>query len=310
MRKLGYAQVAAVAVAALAITAVPGTSQALSTQTHPARSEPSRAEPSRAGASANPAEQDVAGSAIAVKSLLGVAHQGAHDGKRGQWSFGLDNNTLPAFAAATAHGFRNETDLRMSSNGVLYNIHEVELKVNSPNCTGLVPETTSAVIDTCRTKNGFPLPRLGQTVAQVVADGGTIQIELKEDPRIDADLDSYISRIVRIIRKAGGREAVWLEATKVAYLKAFARVAPKFKVAWKAGSTAVTGAQAVRLSVDAVILYPQSPATQVAEMHANGLSVLSRGTRTTTAWDRLVANGFDGGLTNDTPEFEAWKNSP
>jgi glycerophosphoryl diester phosphodiesterase len=262
-----------------------------------------------AHASATSAADDVRNAAAPrlAKNLLGVAHQGAHDGKRGQFSYRLDNNTLPAFEAATVHGFRNETDLRLSSDGALFMIHEDVLEVNSPNCTGLVAETTAAIISTCRTRFGYPLPRLAETLDQVVANGGSMQIELKSDPRIDADPDAVIGQIVAVIRRRGAADVVWLEATKAAYLKSFARVAPEIKTIWKAASKSATGVQARRLDVDSILLFPRAPAAQIADMKANGLEVLARGTRTVAAWNRLEANGFDGGLTNFTPEFEAWK---
>jgi len=126
-------------------------------------------------------------------------------------------NTFGAFRRAHetfgARGVWLEMDTQLASDGELVIIHDATLDRTSTNCTGLVMEKTSAQLQECDQRNGWPdwqefepVPSARAVLTEGSAEGWRIMIELKNIPgeaNFDPSGEQAASALVSLIDETG-----------------------------------------------------------------------------------------------------------
>jgi len=232
-----------------------------------------------------------------------IAHRGA--GKL------APENTLAAFRAGAAHGYRMfECDAKLSADGVVFLMHDAELErtTSGRGTGGDQPWSALSQLDAggwhSRAFAGEPLPTLAHVAAFCLASGHFLNIEIKPTPGVE--------------RRTG--EAV---ATEAARLWAGAGVPPllsSFKPESLDGARACVPDlprallldtlwagwldAALQLGCVAIVCnHVLWTADTVAQVQAAGLRTLSYTVNDPVAAERLVALGTDGIITDRVDLF-------
>lgn len=235
-------------------------------------------------------------------------------------------NTLAGFEYAIAQGADYiELDLWVTRDNVLVVTHDPSM--NERICQG--PEGAERTVRRltleelrrwdCGSKRRPDMPRQ-QTVPgarvptfdEVLALAGRgnfrFNVEIKCDPKrpeLAPEPDEYARLVVEAIRKRKLEQRVLIQSFDWRLLHATARLAPDWpRSALFPRSTAEVSrsylevakeADVQRLSVHFASVTPE----KVADAHAHGLQVFAWTANSTELWDRLIAAGVDGIITDD-----------
>jgi len=124
-----------------------------------------------------------------------------------------DENTIQAFQYTYDKGIRGyETDVRMTSDGVLVIMHDATLD-RTTNSTGIVEELTVDKIKAARTKKGNPVPTLDDMLAFLNARPGLyVEFEMKTNPKSYPQdiLEKYCDKLYAAVMKNKPKESTYL----------------------------------------------------------------------------------------------------
>lgn len=115
-----------------------------------------------------------------------------------------DENTLQAFQDSWDAGYTGfETDIRMTSDGVLYLTHDCTLE-RTTNGSGIFEKKTSAEIDKLRTKQGNKMLRFDDFIS-FLQDKDSLYVEFEFKTKPDSlypqeRLESYAERIYQAVK--------------------------------------------------------------------------------------------------------------
>jgi glycerophosphoryl diester phosphodiesterase len=139
------------------------------------------------------------------------AHRGFHDT--------YTENSINSFVAAAKAGFDLELDCQISSNGVLYCMHDATVD-RTTNGTGTVTKMTSAQINALRLNDGSRVPHLADALDAIKPYPVRVCIEIK------SALPGTYSRL-RELTLAFGASRVLISSFSPTRLAAYQDVAPK-----------------------------------------------------------------------------------
>jgi glycerophosphoryl diester phosphodiesterase len=217
------------------------------------------------------------------------AHRGYHYGS-------IDQNTIPAYDAANAHGYAIETDVREDSQGQLWMFHDRDVS-RATNGTGKIDKLTTAQVKALRyNKGGSALPTFEQAVA-AWSKYPTRRIYLEpktkdEIPTIARELTA--AGLVSNIRFTGFWD----------YVK---KNFPAFATEPKSPTTYHDPSYWVQRHASAVMIgWKVMTAARVAAYHQAGLQVLETHNNTTTGWKHAIQLNFNGIMTDRPNEAKAF----
>jgi glycerophosphoryl diester phosphodiesterase len=217
------------------------------------------------------------------------AHRGYHYGS-------IDQNTIPAFDQANAHGYAIETDAWHDAQGQLWVFHDRDVS-RATNGTGKIDQMTTAQVRALRyNKGGSPLPTFQEAVA-AWSKYPTRRIYL-EPKQKDA-----IPGIVQALRGAGLVSNIRFTG----YWDYVENNFPEFGTEPKSPSIYFDPSHWVQRHADAVMTKWQTMTlSRVAAYHQAGLEVLETHNNTTTGWTNAIKLNFDGIMTDRPNEAKAF----
>jgi glycerophosphoryl diester phosphodiesterase len=230
-------------------------------------------------------------------------------------------NTLPAFEYAIAQGVDAlELDMAVTKDGVVVVSHDPELR--PPVCTGprervVIHELTLAEVRQwdCGAKQnplfakqqpvpGTRMPTLEEVFALAPKGRFLFNIETKifpERPEVAPPPDEFARLVLVLIRKHHLESRVVLQSFDFRTLHAMKKLAPEIKLS-ALYSGAARNFVEIAQEAGARIVSPEAhlvtPA-QVKAAHAAGLEVLPWTANTPEEWERLIAAGVDGIISDD-----------
>ncbi|HEX2731644.1 MAG TPA: glycerophosphodiester phosphodiesterase [Polyangiaceae bacterium] len=113
-------------------------------------------------------------------------------------------NTLAAFELARREGADGtELDVQLSSDGVAYVVHDLDLsRVTAGREPGEVRRMSSSALDRVRVEGGEPIPRLEQILHWAHANGQLLNIELKTASARADDVAEVVAKLLAEFRDA------------------------------------------------------------------------------------------------------------
>ena len=217
------------------------------------------------------------------------AHRGYHYGK-------YDQNTVPAFDQANAHGYAIETDVWHDSQGQLWVFHDHDVS-RATQGTGKIDKLTTAQVRALRyNKAGSPIATFEQAVAAWSKyPNRRIYIEPKQKNAVPAITQKLrAAGLVSNIRFTG----YW------GYVEANF---PAFGTEPKSPKIYHDPSYWVARSADAVMMgWQVMTVARVNAYHQAGLEVLETHNNNTTGWTHAIKLGFDGILVDKPNEAKAF----
>lgn len=232
-----------------------------------------------------------------------IAHRGA--GKL------APENTLAAFRAGAAHGFRAfECDVKLSADGVPFLLHDSTLDRTTP-ASGVAGDRPWAALSRLdaggwhsRTFAGEPLPSLDAIAAYVQRNGFALNVEIKPTPgREHATGVAAGAACARLW--PGASPALLLSSFELEALRGARESAPalprgllldRLQPGWLE--------QARQLACVAVITqHDLMDADLIAQLHGAGLRALCYTVNAADEARRLLALGIDGLITDAVDRF-------
>jgi glycerophosphoryl diester phosphodiesterase len=236
-------------------------------------------------------------------AVLGFAHRGGGS---------QDENTLAAFTAAAAEGFAYlETDVRLSSDGVLYAFHDATVD-RVTDGSGAVAELSSGELDALRVHGPAAEPPARFEDLLRALPRAHWNVDLKSDGAAEA--------LVRIVAEAGAQDRVLVASFASSHRRRAQALMPELAGSagpWLVAASVVLGPLAVPLLRRAKakgIVALQVPVRQygvrvvraawVRRLHAAGVQAHVWVIDEARQMRELVALGVDG-LMTDRPEVLA-----
>lgn len=259
--------------------------------------------------------------AVTAIAMQGTANPGIEvHGHRGARAV-RPENTLPAFEYAIAAGADVlELDLAVTKDNVVVVSHDPVLK--PPICRGPAPEArirdlTSAEIrqwDCGGTRHpdfprqqpvpGARMPTLDEVFALASRGSFRFNIETKitpEQPDLAPPPDEFVRLVLELIRKHRLEPRVILQSFDFRTLHEMKKQAPEIALAALYNGPPRDFVEIARQAGAAIVSPEHRLVTpeQVAAAHAAGLRVIPWTANTPQDWDRLIAAGVDGIITDD-----------
>ena len=232
-----------------------------------------------------------------------IAHRGA--GKL------APENTLAAFRAGAAHGYRMfECDAKLSADGVVFLMHDAELErtTSGRGTGGDQPWSALSQLDAggwhSRAFAGEPLPTLAHVAAFCRASGHFLNIEIKPTPGVERRTGEAVATEAARLWAGAGVPPL-LSSFKPESLDGARAGAPDLPRAllldtlWDGWLDAALQLGCVAIVCNHVLW----TADTVAQVQAAGLRTLSYTVNDPVAAERLVALGTDGIITDRVDLF-------
>jgi glycerophosphoryl diester phosphodiesterase len=222
-------------------------------------------------------------------------------------------NTLAAFRLGAQHGFKAfECDVKISADGVAFLLHDAELDRTTGEA-GIAEDKTWAELsrlDAGRWHSaqhaGEPIPRLSDIARFCVESGSDLNIEIKPTPGREAHTGECVAaEAARLWR--GQAKTPLLSSFSVSALEAARSAASHLPRALLLDER-VPGwfERALALGCRAIVMdHPLLDAETVAQLHADGLFVMSYTVNDAAVAARLLRWGVDG-LITDVMDRTAW----
>lgn len=234
---------------------------------------------------------------------LWIAHRGA-----GRLA---PENTLAAFRAGAAHGYRCfECDVKASRDGVLFLMHDstLERTTNGQGTGGEQPWSALSQLDAGSWHGhrfaGEPLPTLAALARWIRANGFTLDLEIKPTPGSEAATGTAVALAVRELW-AGAAVPPLLSSFRPEALAAAQDAAPELPrgllldTLWEGWEGAADA-----LACTAVITrHALMDAGLAARLRAQGRRALVYTVNEQADADRLLALGIDGIITDAVDRF-------
>ncbi len=226
-------------------------------------------------------------------------------------------NTLAAFLLGAQHGFNAfECDVKISSDGVAFLMHDTELKRTTGE-PGIAEEKTWAELSQLDAGGwhspvhaGEPVPSLSEIARFCFETGSDLNIEIKPTPGHEARTGACVaSEAARLWR--GQPRAPLLSSFSVSALEAARAAAPHLPRALLLDER-VPGwlEQAQALGCCAVVMdHPLLDATGVKRLHAAGLFVMGYTVNDSVVAEQLLRWGVDGLITDAIDRVEGTQGS-
>jgi glycerophosphoryl diester phosphodiesterase len=209
---------------------------------------------------------------------------------RGDRTTGYTEESLNALVLAAESGADYiEFDVQVSSNGVLYAMHDATLaRTVKGSPAGGIKDYTSTLINAMRLNDGSPIPHVSTVLDAVKPHPVQAFIEIKV-PRAD----TYSRLRTRVIDFGASR--VIIQSFSPAWLDAYKAVAPTHR---RALISSVQRSSAVVAPYRNIVIdYRQATPVYVAAMKAAGYGVYVYTPNTTSAW-HTVPDGVNGVMTD------------
>lgn len=234
-----------------------------------------------------------------------IAHRGA--GRR------APENTLAAFRAGAAHGFRMfECDVKLSADDVPFLLHDSELE-RTTSGLGVAGERPWAALSQLDAGSwhgalhaGEPLPTLQAVARFVIANGLAVNLEIKPTPGVATRTGDFVARAARELW-TGQQPPPLLSSFEVPALEAAAAAAPELPRAlllealWSGWFET-----AQRLACRAVVTHhPLMDAAIVQRLHAAGMRALVYTVNAHADLAAMRAAGVDGVITDEVERYAA-----
>lgn len=228
-------------------------------------------------------------------------------------------NTLAAFRLGAAHGYRMfECDVKLSSDGVLFLLHDATL-VRTTNAAarlgagaspigGAHPWAALAQLDAGswhgRASAGEPLPTLDNIAAWCLANGHCLNIEIKPTPGTERETGAAVARRAAQLW-AGQAVAPLLTSFQPEALAGARSAAPALARGLLLDKLPPDWLETVRMlgCVAVVCNHALWDASTVAQARGAGLRCLSYTVNDAWAAERLLALGTDGIITDRVDLF-------
>lgn len=234
---------------------------------------------------------------------LWVAHRGA-----GRLA---PENTLAAFRLGAAHGYRAfECDVKLSADGVPFLLHDATLERTTPErgVAGERPWSELSRIDAGswagRQWAGEPIPSLQALATWVLANGHTLNIEIKPTPGAEARTGEVVAREVLRLWPAGAVPPL-LSSFQPQALLAAREAAPQLPRAllldtlWPGGLDMAASLGCVAVTTN----YTLMDAALVQRLHGEGRRALVYTVNDPAPAQQLLAAGVDGLITDAVDRF-------
>ncbi len=255
-----------------------------------------------------------------VSSLIVAAQRIEVQGHRGARGV-LPENTLPAFEYAIAQGVDVlELDMGVTKDNIVVVSHDSILA--APICTG--PRDGAHIRDLTlaevrqydcgavrnprfpaqQPKPGTKMPTLDEVFALAPKGKFRFNIETKitpNEPALTPAPDEFARLVLAVIRKHHLESRVILQSFDFRTLQAMKKLAPEIALSALFEGTPRTFVDMAR-EAGAKIVSPEFSLVtpdKVKEAHAAGLQVVPGTANTAADWDRLIAAGVDGIITDD-----------
>lgn len=233
-----------------------------------------------------------------------IAHRGA--GKL------APENTLAAFRAGAAHGYRAfECDVKLSADGELFLLHDDTLERTTDGGAGIaghLPWSALSCLDAGRWHSpafaGEPVPRLAAIATACRANGWALNIEIKPTKGEEAETGAAVARAVRTLW-AGAANLPLLSSFRPEALAAAQAVAPELPrgllldTLWEGWHET-----ADRLDVVAVVTNHRCMDAGLAQtLHARDRRAFCYTVNEAADAQRLIEAGVDGLITDAVDRF-------
>ncbi len=218
-------------------------------------------------------------------------------------------NTLAAFRAGAAHGYRAfECDVKLSADGVPFLLHDATLQ-RTTNACGVAAERPWAELSRLdaggwhsRAFAGEPLPSLEAIVRFCQAGGHALNIELKPSPGQEAQTGQVVAEACTRLRRGPDpwTAPLLFSSFRPEALHAAKQAAPQIPRGLLL-DTLWTGWQAVADALDAVAVvtnYNLMDRALADALHAAGRRALCYTVNDPSVADWLLAAGVDGLITD------------
>lgn len=232
-----------------------------------------------------------------------IAHRGA--GKR------APENTLAAFRAGAAHGFRMfECDVKLSADDVPFLLHDSELErtTSGTGTAGARPWAALSQLDAGRWHGaahaGEPLPTLAAIARFVLANGLAVNLEIKPTPGVETRTGDLVARAAAQLW-TGSAPPPLLSSFEVPALEAAAEAAPALPRALLLDELwAGWFDTARRLACVAVVTHHRlMDAALVQRLHAAGMRALVYTVNAHADLAAMRAAGVDGVITDEVERY-------
>jgi len=222
-------------------------------------------------------------------------------------------NTLAAFRLGTRHGYRMfECDAKLSSDGVLFLLHDATLErtSNGQGLAGALSMGALAQLDAggwhSRAYAGEAIPTLEALARYCLANGYHLNIEIKPTPGHEEATGRAVGELLGRIWPANAVPP-FLTSFKTAALEGARAAAPELPRGLLVDQLAEGGADvqtALGLGCQAMVLnHALWDAALVARVHGAGLRALSYTVNDDWAAERLIALNTDGIITDRVDLF-------
>lgn len=222
-------------------------------------------------------------------------------------------NTLAAFRLGAQHGYRMfESDAKLSSDGVLFLLHDATLErtSNGQGLAGALSMGELAQLDAggwhSRAHAGEAIPTLEALARYCLANGYHLNVEIKPSPGQEEATGRAVGELLRRIWPANAIPP-FLTSFKTAALEGARAAAPELPRGLLLDKLAEGGADvqtALGLGCQAMVLdHALWDAALVARVHGAGLRALSYTVNDEWAAERLIALNTDGIITDRVDLF-------
>lgn len=233
----------------------------------------------------------------------------------------LPENTLPAFEYAIAQGVDVlELDMAVTRDNVVVVSHDPILA--APICTGprngaRIRDLTLAEVrqydcgavqnprfSTQQIKPGTRMPTLDEVFALAPKGNFLFNIETKitpQEPALAPTPDEFVKLVLAVVRKHRLESRVILQSFDFRTLQAMKKIAPEIALSALVQGTPKSFVEIAKES-GAKIVSPEFPLVtpeKVEAAHKAGLRVIPWTANDVLDWDRLIAAGVDGIITDD-----------
>jgi glycerophosphoryl diester phosphodiesterase len=254
----------------------------------------------------------------AGKDILIHGHRGA----RAVWP----ENTIPAFEHAIEAGADFlELDLAVTRDNVLVVSHDPVLREDL--CTGsgtrVIREMTLAQLEQwdcgSRQAPGFPRQKVvpGARIPTLDAVlklgergrfGFTIEMKVPGEASHAPPVDEFARLTVEAVRRHGLEKRVIVQSFDFGAVRAVKKLAPELKAAalWSGGDTDFAAAARQAGAEIAAPHYVLVTPERVRAAHAAGIEVVPWTANDPPEWEKLVAAGVDGIITDDPAGLAGW----
>jgi glycerophosphoryl diester phosphodiesterase len=256
----------------------------------------------------------------AAQKVLVYGHRGARMVR--------PENTIPAFEYAIEAGADAlELDVWVTKDGVVVVSHDAEL--HAPICTGPGGKASIRTLtlsevqqwDCGATVNpSFPkqvavagtrLPTLDEVLRLADRGAFTFLVEIKisaERPELAPSPEEFAKLVADVVRRRGLEKRVVVQSFDFRPLAALQRIAPEIPTAALYGGAARPFAEIARESGSRMVApyYELVTKEAVSAAHQAGLRVVPWTVNTPEEWERLVAAGVDGIITDDPAALGAF----